>query len=628
MSEDLFESFKTRILNTDPVSFCENNLTLDGKPFRLNGNGYKPLADIYRYIGVCALEKNAKQIICAKGRQIGMTTLIAALSLFWTTNGRFGVANCPPIRIMHTFPQESLAEAYSKKKLNTMISTAIPDPEYIGKKNKTIIQSKLDMSVPSNDSLKFKQFINNNTLSIESIGLDGGRVRGNSSDILAFDEFQSMRPEAVANCRRITTKGNFGARGVGVQIYFGTPLSKGSEFYRMWQQSSMQYYYMGCESCGKHFPFYTPGNSDWEKIWIEDDLPKNHKSHGFIIECQKCGHKQDKREAAERGCWVSTNISGVESKYIGFHISCLLSPEFSRELIMSEKPENHPINSERTFQNEILGEFYSGTSGPISLEEIDSKCAEPRAMAPSIPPNSNVKVFAGFDWGEKNEYSPGEDSPFKSQGKSYSCGVILTADGPELLSIQFATRLKKNDLEYKVQVVDEMFRLYNIDLAVGDIGGAFDLTDILHKKYGEKFLPSRAIGSTMKNHITFQADRYPPEIQFERDYYYAEIYEVMRKGRIKFPYKSYDRLEWLLFHITQGNDIKVTMDNRGELKSHFVKSGANDGFCALLNAYLAWKFYYSDGFKVHDPKALDRLKNKGKDDRIPAILGYMPWMKG
>ena len=50
----------------DPVAFCEKYLTLDGKPFRLSGNGYKPLAEIYRYVGIKALEDNAKPIIIVK----------------------------------------------------------------------------------------------------------------------------------------------------------------------------------------------------------------------------------------------------------------------------------------------------------------------------------------------------------------------------------------------------------------------------------------------------------------------------------------------------------------------------------------------------------------------------------
>lgn len=63
---DVFFKLKDQLLNIDPVAFCEKYLTLDGKPFRLSGNGYKPLAEIYRYVGIKALEDNAKPIIIVK----------------------------------------------------------------------------------------------------------------------------------------------------------------------------------------------------------------------------------------------------------------------------------------------------------------------------------------------------------------------------------------------------------------------------------------------------------------------------------------------------------------------------------------------------------------------------------
>ena len=75
---DIFSIFKNNVLNIDPVVFCENNLTIDGQPFRLNGSGYKPFADIYRYICLKAVQKDSKPVILVKGRQVGATTMAAA----------------------------------------------------------------------------------------------------------------------------------------------------------------------------------------------------------------------------------------------------------------------------------------------------------------------------------------------------------------------------------------------------------------------------------------------------------------------------------------------------------------------------------------------------------------------
>ena len=119
--KDLFLKLKKDLLNIDPVFFCENYLILDGKPFRIRGNGYRPFSEIYRYIGIKALEPTAKPVIIVKGRQVGATTMASALEMYFMGSGIFGVGDKPPIRIIHAFPQLELAAAYSKTKLNQMI---------------------------------------------------------------------------------------------------------------------------------------------------------------------------------------------------------------------------------------------------------------------------------------------------------------------------------------------------------------------------------------------------------------------------------------------------------------------------------------------------------------------------
>ena len=111
-NKEIFYKLKSDLLNIDPVWFCENYLTLDGKPFRLHGNGYKPLADIYRYIGIKALEPNAKPIIIVKSRQTGLSTMAMALEMYFMGSGLFGTNGKSPIRIIHTFPHIDLAAAY------------------------------------------------------------------------------------------------------------------------------------------------------------------------------------------------------------------------------------------------------------------------------------------------------------------------------------------------------------------------------------------------------------------------------------------------------------------------------------------------------------------------------------
>src|SRR3984957_10704782 len=239
----IFEKIKNALLNIDPVAFCEKYLKLDGKPFRLHGNGYKPFADIYRYVGIKALEKDSIPVIIVKGRQVGATTMAAALEMYFMGCGLFGSTGKPPIRIVHAFPQLDLAFAYTKVKLNGMISdSVVPEEQVLAKgiKPRAYMQSMIDPGSPTNDSLQFKQFVGGNHIWIESTGIDGNRLRGKTCDVIFFDEVQEMCASAISNSTKILSKAQYGAVGSGIQVYFGTPKQRGSEFWAMWNQSSQQ----------------------------------------------------------------------------------------------------------------------------------------------------------------------------------------------------------------------------------------------------------------------------------------------------------------------------------------------------------------------------------------------------
>ena len=284
----LFEKFKKSITELDPVKFCEDNLTLDGAPFRLNGNGYKPFSDVYRYIGVKALEPDSQKIVLVKGRQVGATTMAAALECYFVGCGLFGNNGRAPVRLMHLFPSLALASAYTKDKLDPMISAATPVPGVMKKNGtlKSFLETKFDNSSPSNNNQHFKKFIDSNQIWIESTGATGDRIRGRTVDIAFYDECQDIPHVAIGAVSKILTKSHYGRTAEGVQVFFGTPKQKSTAYWTMWQQSSQQYFHLGCENCENHFPLYRP-DVNWEEIWL----------YGFTVKCTECGHEQDKREA-------------------------------------------------------------------------------------------------------------------------------------------------------------------------------------------------------------------------------------------------------------------------------------------------------------------------------------------
>lgn len=616
-NKELFNKLKTSLLNFDPVAFAEHYLTLDGKPFRLHGNGYKPMADIYRYVGTKALEPNAKPMIIVKSRQTSATTMASVLEMYFMGSGLFGTGDRPPIRVIHTFPQLELAAAYSKTKLNQMISASIPS-SIMGSngKQKSYMQSKMDTGATS-DSNSFKQFQNGNHLWIESIGLDADRIMGRSADVLFVDEVQRTTDLAIGNALKILTTAKYGRPSKGVQVFFGTPRKKGTGFHKMWQQSSQQYYHLGCEKCEKHFPLYTPESTDWEKVWL----------HGFIVKCTICGHEQDKRQAAERGKWVSTkDPNDPETKMIGFHINILYMPMFTREDVESEKPGKHPVNTERVFQNEVMGEFFAGDSSPITAEEIRDLCGDHgRKFSSSFTPDQipNQIAVLGIDYGAKADIEQlANENKSSKTGLSYSTVVVLLSKGPGLLSIEYAAKMKKNDPEYKTELIAKLIRDYNIQLAVGDIGFSNDFSYNMAMTHGDRYIVSRAQGKvTQPNHIKYSSDVIPKEVLFEKSFYYGELFDQMKKGMVRFPMGDYEKIAWLIEHCSS-MEIKPSISKFGEHTINYVKGGTpNDGIAALLNAYLAYKFIISKGFTNNNPG----LNFDPASHNKPMVLsGYVP----
>jgi len=611
-AESLFEKIKKEILKVDPVSFAENYLTIDGKPLRLSGStGWKFLADIYRYIAIKALEPNGKPVVCVKGRQVGATTMATALELYFCTSGLFGTSSeKPPIRILHCFPALALVQKFAKDKLSTMMRNSKDNyvlKQSLGHNEDT---GKRRMDVPD-DTLTEKQFKYENRLWVDSNANDAQRLHGMSLDGIFWDEVQRMNQDDIGNSKRTLTAARYGPKGQGIQLYFGTPLQKGSNFHKMWEASDKRIYHLGCEACNKFFKLYTLGADDWEQVWL----------YGNIVACSHCGYQQDKLQAVDRGKWIATQSvmsNGDEPQYVGFHFNQLLIPYFVKETILKEKPGIHPTNSERIWRNEILGEFYSGSELPMSEEEIYKYCRNiTRKISfgfPVAPVNANSKIlapymmpkFMGIDWGGKS------DDPAIKGGKSFSSIVIVSADKTGTLHIENAFKLKKNDFQHKKDVVNEMFRRFDIKIAVADLGFGSDIVPELQREYS-----GRVIGCLNSGNLVNPIKYDPEELRLICNSHtmLEELFNQMRKSKIMFPWQSYEQIQWLIEHCCSME--KEVRTFQGRVITRFVKgSGPNDGLMSLLYAYLAYKFYLTKGFNVKQ----HQLTGKSKGP----VLAYLP----
>lgn len=557
----LFKDLKKDMLDIDPANYVENNLTIDGTEFKLIDNGWKFMVDVYRYIALEATKKSGKPIVMKKGRQVGATMMAGALDLYFTNSGLYAK---PPIRVVHLFPALAQVKKFSQDKLEGMIRTA---------KDDLINKNKLK-GPNAVDNLTMKQF-QHGTLWMDSLGADGDRIRGMTADVVFFDECQDMYAQGIGNATKILTASKYGPIGQGVQVYFGTPKERNSYFSTIWEMSDQRYYHLGCKNCKETFPFYLPEGDRWREIWVEK----------YEIKCPICGTKQHKVEAIEHGKWVATRNSD-DCKFVGFHINQLYIPYFSKENIENLMPENNPTQTERIWNNEVVGEFYSGYGLPLTKTDIYNNCRDAdRSFSSRINANGRT-TYLGVDWGGK------DDDSGSISGQSFSCVVILSAQPDGTLLIEHAHKLRKNNFEYKKETINEMYRRFSVKRGVSDWFYGQDVVYDLQMRYGEQFLGAQGSGSLVKP-VKYREDEMI--ISYNKNLMIEEIFDLMRKGKIRFPWKSYEYVEWLIDHCTS-MEIQHKVVGGNPIKTYKKGSIPNDGLMALMYAYMAYKFDITNGY--------------------------------
>lgn len=597
--DQLFEEIKRGISMLDPVSFAENHLTIDGKPFDLSGSGWKYMAEIYRTVASQVENKNARPIVMLKGRQVGATIMAAVLSLYMTASGLYGTeADKPPIRVMHLFPALKNMSVYAKDTLSTMMSNS---------KNGFITSRSLRkdrrVEIDIEDAITQKNFIGFNKLRIDSVGKTGDRIRGSTQDVLFFDEFQSMPQAAVENSVKVLTATSYGAPTKGVQVYFGTPFQSGSYFWSTWEESDKRFYQLRCVRCEHYFYLYNLEDDNWMDIWVS----------GQTVKCPECSHKQDKRTAVDGGRWFITNPG---AKYIGYHFNMMLSPLYTKENVLEYHPSYGKNVSDRAWKNETLGTFYSGGAVPLTFEElVSSALDETRGTSKGITTTNGRLMVMGIDWGDKAET---DDDVEKRRGKSYTAVVVASVDPNGIMTVENAFRLKDNAFDYKIEVVQKLIEEYKIDQSAADYFHGQDPVRHLQNTLGMKDKFLACINSANINKIlSYNEDFY--RVTLNKDMMLEEIFGMIKRGKIKFPAQglAFEQMRWLMDHCCS-MEVRAAVKNDNIIRRYEKGTVQNDGLMALMYAVIASRFKITGGFK-------GASETKAAENKRPLpVVGLVP----
>ena len=185
-----------------------------------------------------------------------------------------------------------------------------------------------------------------------------------------------------------------------------------------------------------------------------------------------------------------------------------------------------------------------------------------------------------MDWGDKVD----EDST----GQSYSCAVVLSDIGNGILNIEHAHILKERTFTYKRATIHELFKRFGIHRAISDFYFGQDVVREVQIVDGfrDRFLGAQGSGALLTP-LKYREDDLM--ISYNKDLMIEELLDKLKKGKIRFPWKSYEHLQWLISHCTSmGTSMRETGGDK--VKTYVKGSSPNDGLMALMYAYMAWKF--------------------------------------
>ena len=262
--------------------------------------------------------------------------------------------------------------------------------------------------------------------------------------------------------------------------------------------------------------------------------------------------------------WVASN---PDADIIGYHISQEIHPDITREDIEYKRRLYTP----RKFQNEVLGEFWAGSTKPMTMEQImgcaDSNLGTVRAVD---PPNESVM---GIDWG--------------------STTVVCIMDRDKRV-LNFFEIDSKDDDNDEVQEVAMLIERYNCTQVVADIGFGARQTRELQRIYGERVKSCYYSNRPMNPYEYKKRDSNRNLIYMmvvDRTTYIEKVLWGIEQKDYKFPYAD-DSIEWALEQMTRITSSREKDEKDGRPKAsdrmtRYGRDGDDHALHALLYASLA-----------------------------------------
>jgi len=520
-TESQIQELKERM--KDPIVFTEKTGTVKGKPFSFAHREH--LFDPYR-------DPHPRVVIVA-GRQVEKSETGTRLLIYHGYQRKHTT-------ITYTAPRQEQTTRF----VNDRFRKAIRESKG------AVLEGMVDKKRDAKTAIGLA---NSSQYYFGSAWADGDALRGIAGDMVVFDEVQDITQTAIESIEKSVSHSEMKdpVTELNGKCYFtGTPKQKGSYYDRvLWGQSDQKKWHVTCDSCG---------NEDimsMKNIMIQNEGEDNERRY---FGCTHCQQELDR----SHGRWIATR---PENKmYSGYLFNQLNMTWISANQIWRD----YQTMDAMTFNNEVLGEFYSGDEQPLTLEDVLACTDKTR----SLKKHSQVPTVLGVDYG--------------SGGKSKTIIFIGHPENGKLV-IDYAESWQPDRSEDALNVHDQLLHhianlqsKFNVEKIVGDIGYGSYESQKLYEMYGRMAISCR--------YVTYANDPRKREykgfnnstLQVDRTFSMDKLIDAFHKGNIIVPYKDPAAIEYFFDHWT-AIEMKFTESNTGTGKKLYDHRTPDDAFHAL-----------------------------------------------
>lgn len=319
-----------------------------------------------------------------KGTQLGFTERAVMIALHGMIYGHY------PKGVLYLFPTNDDMREFSKSRFGPLIAA---NPSALGKYVKDTDTANLKKVGTAFLFLRGARLSNT---SGDVTNKDSNRLRGISSDIVMYDEFDMMDDEVL-----MIAEGRLGDSEAGEQYFLSNPTIPGVGIAGLFEESDQRYWFRRCLRCG-HEP---PDGAAWDWFvekkngWIcaEVQFPNNieHDGKRGYIACRVCG----KAVGIAPACWVPKEPQNSGTMW-GYQISQLSSAKRDPHKILQQytNPPNRDLGNVVRFK---LGLPYISAEDRLTTAQIMGCCGigqqlnshhGPCAMGVDIRRHKNVVI--------------------------------------------------------------------------------------------------------------------------------------------------------------------------------------------------------------------------------------------